>query len=109
MSSTSQISVAVLVAAVIIWPALGEVPTIRCPQTHQGQPLARAAVFDGPPAQLVELIPLRGGWRLNDGPASPGGYFLVCEYRGIAATVAIRLPTSICACELEPRSNVGCR
>lgn len=80
---------------------------IGCPPTQQGKPLENLQLFDGDPAQMMDLAPERTGWPLDP----PQTYYLLrCLYTGLAAPLDIKLPAQVRACRFAPaRPKVLCR
>jgi len=83
---------------------------IGCPPTHNGKPLVDVSLFDGPPADLADLIPRNGGWDLLGPPVSPNlpNYTLGCTYRGSKDVVTVVLPRHIRVCEFTNGPQVRC-
>ncbi|MBE7211209.1 MAG: hypothetical protein INR65_09335 [Gluconacetobacter diazotrophicus] len=79
---------------------------VRCPPTIVDaigpHPLGDAAVFDGPPDEMAELVPVPAGpvdrWLLVG--VDP---YLLCRYRGTTRTEAVHAPGArLCAAGGDP-------
>ena len=94
-----------IVAAALL--LMGQAPAgIGCPPAHDGKPLENIQLFDGDPAQLMDLAPEKAGWPLDP----PTTYYLLrCLYAGTAAPVDIKLPPHVRYCRFAPaRPKVRC-
>ncbi len=82
---------------------------IGCPPVHDGKPLVDVGLFDGPPAERVELVPRDGGWDL-DKPGSRvlPNFTLGCTYRGSKEIVTVVLPRSVRVCEFKGYPRIRC-
>ncbi|OYX14563.1 MAG: hypothetical protein B7Z15_03470, partial [Rhizobiales bacterium 32-66-8] len=73
---------------------------VECPSTQNGRPLGLISVFDGPPAEMVDLRPEASGkidmWTALDQSGRPA--FLVCRYRGVTAEATLQLPPGTATC-----------
>jgi hypothetical protein len=92
------------------YPALAA-PLASCPQQHRegkrSALLDSASVFDGAPDNKADLMPdlAKLEWDLatsQDKARERGdSIYLVCKYKGIASTVAIKLPPAAALCKME--------
>lgn len=82
---------------------------IGCPPVQDGRKLVDVGLFDGPPAERVELVPRDGGWDL-DKPGSRvlPNFTLECTYRGSQKIVTVVLPRSVRVCEFRSYPQVRC-
>lgn len=84
-------------------------PTVKCPGYIQEQgvvrKLADAQVFQGPPSEKVELVPVAGNWELADieGTGSRKPFNLICQYGGTSTVRAAILPKGVVACILTAK------
>jgi hypothetical protein len=100
---------AVMVDAVDLHP---EPTGIGCPPAHNGQPLERVGLFDGPPSEHVELMPRPGRFVIKEGdePSSRTlpHFTLGCTYRGSNDVVTVILPREVRVCEFKGYPRVDC-
>lgn len=90
-------------------------PLAACPpQHHEGKQsgfLDSASMFDGPPAKRVDLMPdfATLEWDLSApqerARAQEDALYLVCKYKGIKATVTLKLPYDATLCKAEGIRN----
>jgi hypothetical protein len=90
-------------------------PLAACPSQHRegklsGQ-LDGASMFDGPPAKRVDLMPdfATLEWDLSApqkrARAQKDALYLVCKYKGLKATVTVKLPYDATFCKAEGVKN----
>lgn len=97
-------------------------PGISCPPQYKvdgkDHSLAGASVFEGPPQNLVDLMPdlETSEWdiSMNQRAAKSRGesMYLVCHYQGLAATVPLQVPDGATACKVEGSATgfaAGCK
>ena len=108
MSAAYRVTLAIFLSPVAA-TAFADAGNTSCPAELRGHRLSRAAIFDGPSARLAEIIPLTGGWQLDEKYWSSEGFHLVCSYRGTAETLDIPLSRHIRACLFTTDWNVQCR
>jgi hypothetical protein len=60
--------------------------------------LERASVFDGPPEELADLIPVNGRWDLLPYRATDRKLYLVCRYKNTKAVNTMVIPTNARQC-----------
>lgn len=102
------------------FPALAA-PVTACPPEHRDGKhtgsLETASVFDGPPRNLVDLMPdlATSEWDLSMGQeharARGDSMYLVCRYKRIKATVTLKIPYEATICKVEggkKRTYVSC-
>ncbi|MEP9376291.1 STY0301 family protein [Aquabacter sp. CN5-332] len=100
----------VLVSCGAAWGA------VDCPASMDGHPLERVSVFDGPPADMVDLRP-EGRGRTDMWPdldKSDRLATLVCRYKGLSRTAEFTLPAGTRICEGVRRADdtyrsIACR
>ena len=95
----------------IPYPA-NSAPQFSCPShiIAQGSdhPLLDGMVFDGPPADQVDLEGAENGvWDLASlGPTSnPIGFFVVCRYVNTEATITLHMPRTTSKCIFSGLAN----
>jgi hypothetical protein len=90
--------------------AFGDPVEIGCPPMHRGKPLAKVGLFDGPPADLAQLMPRDGGYDVPAHPLSPSlpNFTLGCSYRGLKDVVTVVLPNHVRVCEFANYPQVRC-
>jgi hypothetical protein len=85
---------------------------IGCPPTHDGKPLKDVELFDGPPSNMVEVIPENGRFVVPQTPRSLWQKFpastLGCTYRGSNEMVTVELPRYIRVCDFPHYPQVRC-
>lgn len=80
---------------------------IRCPNDKL---LLSEDLFDGPPSEMVNLVPIPGGWFNLRNSFSKDAYYLQCNYKGTTHTEIIRLPPTVTNCLFDKHGpNVTCR
>ena len=83
--------------------------TLRCPTriSPGGQPhaLQRGSVFDGPPRELADLIPVDRRWNLAPYRAEKRDLYLVCRYQKTDQTTTFVIPRHMMFCA-ETRATV---
>lgn len=106
-----------LLAAILLVLASGsfaEANMITCPLRDGLVNLSVIGLFDGPPSELVELVPEDGGWTLGYKAVSPAGFFIVCKYYKSSADqnpkeIAFHVPPGVKACMLQDDHTVLCQ
>ena len=93
-SSRAVLAVALLGCA----PAAAE--HAACPSYTGTHPLDYASLFEGPPADKVELMGGDDGWDLTPYKDKPARYFLVCRFSHTAATKLVALPAGVSGCKI---------
>ena len=63
-------------------------------------PLDDASVFDGPPSELADLIPVNGGWDLSSYKDNPRPMFMVCKYRHSNVTRTVEIHKGSAGCKV---------
>ncbi len=93
--------------------ANGARAAIGCPALHNGKALKDIGLFEGPPANKVELMPETGRFVIPQIPKSLWSkipnYTLGCTYRGTDAVVTIVLPRQTQVCKFTNGPQVQCR
>jgi hypothetical protein len=97
-------------------------PATSCPPKHwDGKDTASldtASVFEGPPRNLVDLMPdlTTSEWDLTMGQerarARGDSMYLVCRYKRMMATVTLKIPDDAIVCKVEgdqKRTYASCR
>jgi len=79
-----------------------------CPLTFEKHVLVDVGVYDGPPAELAELIGADGNWTLGYSPNIRRQYYLGCHFEGLARIYAVPVPTSatLCRIQISPRTHM---
>ncbi len=79
-----------------------------CPLTFEKHSLIDVQVFDGPPAELTDMMGVEGRWTLGYSPDTRHRYYLGCHYEGLATLYAVPVPTSatLCRIQLSPRTHM---
>ena len=82
----------------------------HCPPSEGTRKLVTVRLYDGPPAERVELVPRNGGWDL-DTPSSPSlpRFTLLCQFDGAGPALTVVLPLDTRACEFATWPHVVCR
>jgi hypothetical protein len=82
--------------------------TTSCPLTFEKHSLIDVGVFDGPPAELADMIGAGGKWPLGYSPNIQHHYYLGCHYEGLAGLYEMPVPTTatICRSQLSPRTHM---
>lgn len=113
--SLSKLFATLLAVAALIGGARvhAEKAELGCPASHNGKPLKSVGLFDGPPAERVELMPEPGRFVINhgDNPSSEAlpNFTLGCTYHGSDELVTVVLPRHIRVCEFRHYPRVACR
>ncbi len=121
MSKINQKHVLSAVFIVLVFSALSVAysknKSVSCPGTMDGQTLAHAELYDGPPSELASLAPDSESaapeeqrWNLPS-PYSKEGYYLGCFYGEDAEpSSSTKLPQSLKLCTSSADfSNIVCR
>ena len=108
MSSRSLFLTTLLLSAS---SAVCAAPKALCPQKHmEGKVIGvlfRADVFDGVPANKADLIPDLRTWEWDlslgqeDAKQRGDSFYLVCRYKGINATIDLKVPYSARYCKVD--------
>jgi len=79
-----------------------------CPLTFEKHSLVDVQVFDGPPAELADVVGAEGKWTLGYSPDTRRQYYLGCHYEGLAKLYAVPVPTSatLCRVQVSPRTHM---
>jgi hypothetical protein len=87
---------------VLLACATGQADAVRCPaillEHGQPHPLNGANVFDGPPEELADLIPVHGNWDLMPYKATGRLIYVVCHYRGTDLSDRWVVPSHVRKC-----------
>jgi hypothetical protein len=101
-----------LLAAVMLaaCAASGRAANLSCPTTLAGHRLGPVSVFDGPPADLADLVPEQPGqediW--TGLAANKHGTYLVCHYIETSETRTFELPPDVTRCTaVRTADNTG--
>jgi hypothetical protein len=82
--------------------AYAEANALECPDkiTDQGHQrvLERASVFEGPPEELADLIPVAERWDLEPYQGTDRSLYLVCRYKQTNTTVTNIIPSYMREC-----------
>jgi hypothetical protein len=85
---------------------------IECPPSHDGMALKDVELFDGPPANKIEIMPGDGRFVVPYTPRSLWHRFpqstLGCTYFGSKDMVTVVLPRHIRVCEFKGYPRVDC-
>lgn len=79
-----------------------------CPLSFEQHRLTDVGVFEGPPAELGEMIGAEGTWQLEYYPGQGTQYYLGCRYDDVPEIQAIPVPTTatLCRSQLSPRTHM---
>lgn len=76
--------------------------TLHCPEqiSPGGRPraLQRGSVFDGPPKERADLIPVEGKWDLAPYRSENRDLYLVCRYQKTDQTTTFVIPRHMMFC-----------
>ena len=82
-----------------------------CAERFRGHDLTVPDFFDGPPANLVEDIPVDGGWHFSKWQNPGDDHYLVCHY-GPSLKIVRRVQKGATAClfgDGREKQSVSCR
>ena len=85
-----------------------------CPAKLLGHPIREVGMFNGPPAQMGEMVGDEEGWdvTMKQQDQQDPGFFIVCRFRGTKSTITVPVPISMTRCSgigTERAPQVACK
>ena len=98
-----------LFALILFSPATAALASYTtCPPTIGTHRLVGVNVFEGPPVELVIIIPVKGEWKLDYAPGTQYQFYLGCQYESTTELHAVAVPASATRCHIRvsPKTHV---